>query len=110
MKRGDAIKGPACIRRRYKGEWEYALLHANGTFSPFGNTAPSRVKWVYQVTWKDTLQRIHTLSGDDNHWPKPYGVDPEEKDCWWTKPAPWIPELEGTLAAHGGEAPRMEAA
>jgi hypothetical protein len=81
MKVGDTIKGPAFIRRRYKGEWEYAFLYSDGSFSPFGKTPPSAVLWVYQVTWKDKLQKIHRITADD----RAFGFCPEagEKNCWW---------------------------
>jgi len=108
MKKGDTIKGPAIIRRTYHEEWEYALLLPNGQFMPFGKHAPSAVKWVYQVTWKDTLQKIVTLKSEDNQWPN-YTRMPE-KDCWWITrhEAPDVkPFLDILLPLHAGKAPKL---
>lgn len=107
MKKGTVIKGPAIIRRRYKGGWEYALLHGDGKFSPFGHTPPSVVKWCYQLTWKDTLQKIHTITPEDRE--RGWLPLPSESECWWVAhaDAPWNPECKPTLQAHSGNPPTL---
>ena len=81
MKKGDQITGPAFVRHKYKGEWEYALLHQNLTFSPFGKSPPRGTKWVWQRTWKNTLQKIHVVTPEDLE-SLGQGYVPEW-DCWW---------------------------
>lgn len=104
MKKGQIIKGPAIIRRLYRGDWEYALLLPNGEFMPFGGHPPTSIKWVYQVTWKDKLQRVHTMHPDEFK-----GYD--ESICWWiTRRNAAVdvkPYLDLLLPLHAGPAPKL---
>lgn len=80
VKPGQMIWGPAIVRRRYMRGWEYSLLYENGTYTPFGALCPRSVKWVYQITWTDIVQKLVRVQSDQ------YVSAESEPLCWWMKP------------------------
>lgn len=63
----EVLKGPAIIRRRYKGDWEYARLLADDTYEPMGSFAPSKLEYAYQCTWENKVQKIVKLGSEDKY-------------------------------------------
>lgn len=108
MNPGQKIKAPAIVRHKYKGEWEYAIVHKNFSFSPFGRFPPRGIKWVYQCTLNNTVQRIHVITEADYKAEEYSATKP--KDFWWNnidKMGPLFDKEEhrAAIEAHTQEPP-----